>query len=316
MEFFDHTYQDHFGCEMPMFLPRECVLGYILTRCTKNNTNFFDGVKFNTGVESVKYDTELEKFIIHLSDKTESSFDMCIWAAGVNGKPKIPPSIDNVLTSGGFKGVTMHSSQTDSNFDEYVRGKKVMIVGDQYSAEDLALQAIKLGVEIIEIVTRRGEGIACDTGAWPMDKVDINEGYIPTGVTDDGHGIVLSRVKYDWMKDKHVVNSRRQITLEDVDTVIYCTGYVPNFDMLDGNLSPNLNQSSYYLEDEFPKDWKMSNNYLSKDLGDVPIGDTVSELYVSLIQQGMSNNLQKSQLFLTSIIICFSSHTRECIAGV
>lgn len=41
MEFFDHTYDEHFGQALPTFLPRECVLEYILKRCTKNNPNFF-----------------------------------------------------------------------------------------------------------------------------------------------------------------------------------------------------------------------------------------------------------------------------------
>ena len=270
MEFFDHTYQEHFGCSLPMYLPRACVLEYLLARCTKNNPHFFDDVKFNTSVESVKRDTKLDKFIIKLSDKTESSFDTCIWAAGVNGKPIIPPSIDAVFKSGGFKGLTMHSSQTDSNFDQHVRGKNVMMIGDNLSAEDLALQAIKLGVKSIEIVTRAGQGAASDTSAWPMDKVDINEEYIATGVTDDGRGIVLSKVKYDYDQDKYVVDDGRQITLDDIDTIIYCTGYAPNMDMLDENLKPNMDGS--YSMDEVPiKDsWKMSKNSLSKDIGDIP----------------------------------------------
>ena len=283
MEFFDHTYQEHFGCAMPMFLPRECVLSYLLARCTKNNPNFFDNVKFNTGVESVKHDTKLDKFIIKLFDKTESSFDKCIWAAGLNGKPKIPSSIDAVLTSGGFQGKIMHSSQTDSNFDQYVRGKNVMIIGDAFSAEDLALQAIKLGVESVEIVTRAAEGIASETTAWPMDKVDVNENYIPTGVTDDGRGIVLSKVELDHDQDKYVEISGRHITLDDIDTIIYCTGYEPNFEMLDGNLRPGYDMK--YSKDEIPKDsWTMSTNPMSKDLGDIPLSDIWPELSVSLIQ--------------------------------
>ena len=265
-------------------MPRACVLEYLLARCTKNNPHFFDDVKFNTSVESVKRDTKLDKFIIKLSDKTESSFDTCIWAAGVNGKPIIPPSIDAVFKSRGFRGLTMHSSQTDSNFDQHVRGKNVMMIGDNLSAEDLALQAIKLGVKSIEIVTRAAMGVASDTSAWPMDKVDVNENYIPTGVTDDGRGIVLSKVELDHDQDKYVEISGRQITLGDIDTIIYCTGYEPNFEMLDGNLRPAFDIK---FKNEIPKDsWKMSTNPMSKDLGDIPLNDIKPwpELAVSLIQ--------------------------------
>lgn len=122
MEFFDHTYQEHFGCALPVYLPRSSVLSYLLERVTKDNPSIFKGVKFNTAVDSVTHNAELNKFCIKLSDKSESLYDMCIWAAGGNGKPKIPPAIDGVL-SAGFKGKLMHSSQTDSNFDQFVRDK-------------------------------------------------------------------------------------------------------------------------------------------------------------------------------------------------
>mmetsp|Transcript_26047 Transcript_26047/g.55997 ORF Transcript_26047/g.55997 Transcript_26047/m.55997 type:complete len:628 (+) Transcript_26047:172-2055(+) len=277
MEFFDHTYDEHFGQALPTFLPRDCVLEYILKRCTKNNPNFFDDVEFNTSVESVKYDEELSKFSIKLSGICESqSFDWCIWAAGENGKPKFPPFdafLKSRSQSQGFKGKVMHSSQTDSNFEDYVRGKNIMVIGDSYSAEDLTLQAIKLGVGSVEIVTRGAKGAACDTGAWPMDKVDINEHYIPTGITADGRGVVLSKVKYDYDQVKYEEIAGRTITLDEIDTIIYCTGYDENSDMLDKELM----RSKYPDYKSLLTGWKMTKNALSKDLGDIPPGDFLQE---------------------------------------
>jgi len=56
-----------------------------------------------------------------------------------------------------------------------------------------------------------------------------------------------------------------------VATVIYCTGYNCNLDMLDVNLRPKLGEP-VYSNGEMPKDWRMSKNSLSKELGDVPPG--------------------------------------------
>eukprot|EP00571_Detonula_confervacea_P008383 CAMPEP_0172327738 /NCGR_PEP_ID=MMETSP1058-20130122/59989_1 /TAXON_ID=83371 /ORGANISM="Detonula confervacea, Strain CCMP 353" /LENGTH=659 /DNA_ID=CAMNT_0013044821 /DNA_START=186 /DNA_END=2165 /DNA_ORIENTATION=+ len=309
MEFFDHTYDEHFGQALPTFLPRDCVLEYILKRCTKNNPNFFDDVEFNTSVESVEYDEELSKFSIKLSGISKSqSFDWCIWAAGENGKPKFPPFdafLKSRSQSQGFKGKVMHSSQTDSNFEDYVRGKNIMVIGDSYSAEDLTLQAIKLGVESVEIVTRGAKGAACSTGAWPMDKVDINEHYIPTGITADGRGVVLSKVKYDYDQVKYEEIAGRTITLDEIDTIIYCTGYDENSEMLDKELMRSkypdykslidtiiyctgYDENSDMLDKELMRSkypdykslltgWKMTKNALSKDLGDIPPGDFLQE---------------------------------------
>lgn len=169
IEFFDYTFDEHFGCALPMYMPRALILEYLLARCTRNNPTFFDDVKFNTSVRSVRFDEGLGKFAVQTVDLetdevTESLFDKCIWAAGTNGRPNIPASISNALTSGGFKGTVMHSSETGPTFDELVRGKKILLIGDSYSAEDLTLEAIKLKVESVDMCSRTGTGIAYYTG--------------------------------------------------------------------------------------------------------------------------------------------------------
>ena len=279
MEFFDHTYQEHFGCPLPTYLPRAMVLEYLLARCTKDYPDLFRDVNFNTSVESVKHDAASGKFLVKLSDGTEDSFDICIWAAGNNGKPKIPPAIDAVFTKGRFKGVTMHSSQTDANFDAHVRDKRVLIIGDGYSAEDLTLQAIKLGAKGIDIVSRSGRGAASYTASWP-GKVSIHQQYTPAGVTGDGHGIVLSKTDYDDATEEYVVDPdpARQTTLDGVHTFIYCTGYAPNTHMLAEDLQP-ADDPQYpgycrFAKEDFPAAWRMAPHPLSAaEGGDVPLGD-------------------------------------------
>jgi thioredoxin reductase len=272
MEFFDHTYDEHFGCALPMYLPRKLVLEYLLARVTKNDDRFFDQVNFNTTVESVKYDDEISKFVVQTLDKNTGSvsithFDKCIWAGGNNGKPHIPTRIADALAS--FRGKIMHSSQTDKDFDTDVRDKSVLIVGDNYSAEDLTLQAIKLGVENVTICSRSGMGMAYYTEAWPGDKVDVHYGFLPTGVTEDGYGVILTKSEYDFDKDEYVETSKTKTV--EVDTIIYCTGYDSNYGMLDASLRPD-GKSARFSKDDLLADWKMTHNPLSEELGDVPVG--------------------------------------------
>ncbi len=259
---------------MPTFLPRALILDYLLARCTTDNANFFDNVKFNTSVNSVRYDEDKGKFVIQTVDLktqfvTEELFDKCIWAAGENGKPSIPQGISDILSSssgaGGFKGAVVHSCAVGSDFDKLVIGKKVLLVGDSYSAEDLALSAIKLGVKSVDILSRSGWGVACETASWPRNCVEIHYEYGVIGVSDDGRGIVIENEEEE---DK--------MTLNDIDTIIYCTGYKSNKDMLDPSLLGAVDGPYFSDYEDFHKlkmDWKMKKNRLSKDLGDVPIGE-------------------------------------------
>jgi hypothetical protein len=252
-----------------------------MERVTKNDANFFDQVKFNTLVQSLKYDDEMAKFVIQTLDKETgisslSYFDKCIWAGGGNGRPHIPNSIAEALSS--FRGKIMHSSQTDENFDHDVRGKCILIIGDNYSAEDLTLQAIKLGVNEVTICSRSGLGMAYYTEAWPGDKVDVEYGFLPTGVTNDGFGIILTKSEYDFDRDEYVRKKKKK-TLNGIDTVIYCTGYDSNFGMLDASLRPD-GKDALFSKDDLPHDWKMSSNGLSNEFGDVPVG-TIKECWLT-----------------------------------
>ena len=250
-------------------MPRQLILEYMLARCTKDNPTLFENVKFNTSVTAVNYNEESRKFIVQtmmaMDQETESVtvetiyFDKCIWAAGENGKLVIPQTISKVLSSGGFKGRVMHSSENGADFDACVRGKKILIIGDSYSAEDLTLTSIKLGVETVDLCSRSGNGITYDTGCWPQDKVDVHRAYMPTGVTDDGCGIILN-------------NGTKDMIMEDIATVIYCTGYSKNMDMLHPSLRP-ASEGPYFKSAAIPRDWKMPKNALSKEFGDIPIGN-------------------------------------------
>lgn len=70
-------------------------------------------------------------------------FDECIWVAQVNGKPDMIREILKKLND--FKGKSIHSAKMDKlgiGDKNAVKGKKILMVGGSFSAEDLASQCI------------------------------------------------------------------------------------------------------------------------------------------------------------------------------
>ena len=276
IEFFDYTYDDHFGKDvgLPCYMPRQPLLEYMIARVTRNNPTFFDNVRFNTAVTSVTYDETRSKFIITARDSETGAvdtaeYDKCIWAAGDNGKPSVPTQMEKMLKDEGYRGKSIHSSQVGAiDFEGAIRGKKVLMVGDSFSAEDLALVAIKAGAEKVYILSRAGEGIVSYISAWPQDKVEIIEGMMATNVVQNGHGIRFEEMEYDtddW--DYHLVRGGEVYDVEDISLIIYCTGYKSNLGMIDESLKKPYTEYGYFYD--VPKDWKMKPNAMTEELGHV-----------------------------------------------
>lgn len=145
IEFFDYTYEEHFGEHpLPVYLPRQPVLDYMIGRVTKKCPDFFEKyMQFNTNVDSVRYVESKEKFDIVTRDmwtgeQVKHEYDYCIWSGGENGRPMMPGPLVNLFQEGGYAGRIIHSTDT-TNFEEDTKGKRVLIIGGSYSAEDLAL---------------------------------------------------------------------------------------------------------------------------------------------------------------------------------
>ena len=277
MEFFDYTFEDHFKTPQPVYLPRQQILEYIMARLSKHG-DIFQDVLFNTEVQSVTYDDDLEQFVIVSRDKegmiSTRHFDKCIWASGENGKPNMPKDVTNKL--GDFKGQVVHSSAMDklvgsSSADgkknkNAVEGKRILLIGDSYSAEDLALQCIKLGAEKIFMTSRKGSGCATSMGAWPHDKVEMLLYSQVAGVKDDGTGKTI--VFEELEEDEPVLDA------EDVSIIILCTGYKPNLSFLDDKLQPwkkDKDCGTWCMEDvgESTTAWRMKENVLTSTIGHV-----------------------------------------------
>lgn len=140
-------------------------------------------------------------------------------------------------------------------------------------------RAIKVGAERIYVSTRQGAGDDEDgdavswTTQWPYNKVEILEHQIPIGVTEDGKCIQFGKVEWEFPSDYVPVEEGAVETeLRDIDTVIFCTGYLPNYDMLDESLREAV-KTDVNMQVDIPKDWKMAPNKLTDIIGEVEPGD-------------------------------------------
>ncbi len=274
VEFFDYTFLDHFKGPVPLYFPRKLLLEYMIARVTQHE-DIFEHVQFNTSVESVKYDESIQQFIIQTKSLDEngnvqvstSNYDKCIWASGENGKPKLVRSIMRRLKYW-FNGTIVHSSEMDK-IGPSVKGKRIMLIGDSFSAEDLALQCIKLGAERMYITSRYCQGVACDHGSWPQDKVELLQFCTPHAVRD-GHTIVTKGTK----------EGHGEYEIEDISIIIFCTGYDSNMTFLDPSLLPWTDDSNWVDGQDYSwkveEDWRMKSNCLTPWLGHVEPDDELA----------------------------------------
>ena len=297
-EFFDYTFDDHFKRPMPVYLPRAQVLDYVMSRVTRK-ANIFDDVHFHTAVVSVDCRNDQKAFDVQTRNEItgevcSKTYDKCIWSGGLNATAKMPRDITALLTHQNFQGRVIHSTEM-KDFESTVRGKKVLFIGDSYSAEDLALQSLKLGAEQIYIASRGGYGTASYVAAWPGDRVKVLWYMLPTGVTADGRGVILSKV--EWDDDTQCYDRKEEsetIELEDISTVVCCTGYSPNMDCLSEELKAPWTKKEPKRAWSVPEGWKMKPNAMTEEIDDITPSDelTGGEYYVKpgLFRHALINN--------------------------
>ena len=273
IEFFDYTYDEHFGHALPVYMPRQPLLEYMLARVTRKCPDFFEKyARFNVDVQSVAWNEETKKFDVTSKNlitgkSVVESYDKCIWGAGDNGRQKIPNSMVKMFREDGFTGRMIHSSDT-SNFEQDVNGKRVLLIGGGHSAEDLALTAIKFGAAKIYISTRQEDNVVTYTGAWPGNKVKVLVEMQPVKVTENGKCVEFVEVDKKH-GDVFVVSSGViEMKIRNIDTVIFCTGYQSNLEMLSEELRKpfELDHAPFSLTLDVPSDWKMDETILPEHL--------------------------------------------------
>lgn len=320
-EFYDYTLVQHFDTiePIPAFLPRADVNDYLVGRVTHHHPTFFqDYFVFDTQVVHVQETKEENRGFqvttrhVLTGELSTHYFDRCIWAAGENCQASIPESLQAVFQHRQDKDdkvgklisdsketkepddadgtvcrgscVLLHSSET-AKIKHNSQGRNILLIGGAFSAEDLALQCVKWGATHVDVATRQSTDAAVSwTSQWPGNKVKVHQEMVVDSVQEDGT-IVLKYVEPIWpfgYKQSKLLN-KKEIRLHGIHTVIFCTGYKANLDMIDPALRPECGQlpqscmgdhPSLFVTDFDWSTWKMTtkNNHAFKFIGDVPSG--------------------------------------------
>ena len=144
LEFPHYTFEEHFGKAIPSFPPREVLFDYLKGRWNKEDIRKY--IKFNTVVRDVSYNKATDDFTVSTKELVKDQvddgerFDYVIVASGHYSVPNVPtfPGIEK------FPGRVMHAH--DFREANEFAGKRLLLVGASYSAEDIALQCIKVSL--------------------------------------------------------------------------------------------------------------------------------------------------------------------------
>ena len=278
---------------------------YQLDPTKKPTADALHEMRFGTLVTSVSFDAETNTFRVSSVpfDPTASNaetptptvehFDYCVWAAGIRGKPRIPRSMLHLFQTGSiftdpandedmedgepapFTGSILHSIQVSNpQFVGAVKGKRIMLIGDSSSAEDLSLQSLKWGAEKVYVLSRSGYRDCVYMGSWPGTKKDDGsfepkvEVFLamPYRVVGDGSTVMCCPLIWNPEQEMYEFDDEEDaIVLEKIDTVVFCTGYVPNNDFLSEDLRVEMDSCFWSA----PEDFTMKHNALTPDLGEV-----------------------------------------------
>ena len=213
LEFADYSFDEHFGRPIPSYPPREVLYDYIRGRIEKSDVRKF--IQFNTVVRWVSFSEETGRFTVTVDNLAthevrEEQFDYVVNATGHFSTPNVPffEGIDD------YPGRVLHAHDF-RGAEEFV-GKRLLLVGSSYSAEDIGVQCHKLGAKSVTISYRSSPmGFR-----WPKGMKEVP---------------LLTRFEG---RRAHFADG----TSEEVDAVILCTGYLHKYRFLPNALrlqSPN-----------------------------------------------------------------------------
>ncbi|XP_045193859.1 flavin-containing monooxygenase 5-like [Mercenaria mercenaria] len=217
-EYPDYTFEKHFGKPIPSFPPRPVMRDYLEGRWQqKGKADLSRYIKFNTVVRHVSYDEKsgftVETYDLAENKTTSRTFTHVVVAVGIFNCPNVP-YISGIET---FEGRVLHSHNY-RNAAEF-KGQRLLVIGASYSAEDIAIQCKKYGASDI-ICTWRNKPMGFK---WPkgieerpfVQKFERNRAFFKDGSS------------------------------AEVDSVIYCTGYLYAFPFMEDKLRLSSSLSLY-----------------------------------------------------------------------
>lgn len=218
LEFADYSFEEHFGRPIPSYPPRAVLHDYIIGRVQKSGVR--DYIQFETPVRWVEYHDDSHTFSVTVHDhKTDQvrteTFDYVAVASGHFSTPNVPyfPGVEH------FPGRVLHAHDFRDACE--FAGKRLLVVGSSYSAEDIASQCYKYGAESI-------------TFSYRSRPLDFNW---PESFSSKP---LLTRL------DGKTAHFKDGSTTE-VDAIILCTGYLHHFPFLPDDLRLKTNNRLYPL---------------------------------------------------------------------
>lgn len=217
LEFADYSFEEHFGRPIPSYPPRAVLHDYIAGRVEKSGVRQY--VKFNHAVRDVAFDEATDKFTVAVMDLSgdkliTDEFDYVFVCNGHFSTPNVP-SFEGVDR---FLGRVLHAH--DFRCADEFAGKHVVMIGSSYSAEDIGTQCHKYGARKITFSYRtKPMGFA-----WP-------EGFEERPLLTK----VVGRTCH--FKDGSSV--------DDVDAIVFCTGYKNHYPFLPDGLRLRTKTSLY-----------------------------------------------------------------------
>lgn len=229
LEIPDYTFEDHFGKAIPSFPPREVLFDYLQGRWLKGDLKTW--IRFQNVVRSVRYNDKTDDFTVVTEDLVkkavmpEEKFDFVLVGSGHYSVPNVPsfPGIDR------FPGRVMHSHDFRDACE--FTGKRLLVVGSSYSAEDIAMQCVKYG----------SGDVICSYRTNPM-------GFKwPKKITERP---LLTHIEGKTIHFKDGSSA-------EVDAIIMCTGYLHHYPYMHDSLRlrspnvlypPNLYKGTVYTE--------------------------------------------------------------------
>ena len=213
LEFAEYTFDEHFGRPISSYPPRAVLWDYINGRAESSGVKKY--VQFATAVRWVQFDEETKTFSVTVEDlktkqTTTSEFDQVIVASGHFSVPNVP-HFEGIET---FQGALCHAH--DFRGAESLAGKDVLLIGASYSAEDIGVQAYKMGAKSVTF-SYRSAPMGFD---WPADVEEL-----PLVTHFEG-------------STAHFANGVSRA----FDAVVLCTGYLHHYPYLPSDLaldSPN-----------------------------------------------------------------------------
>jgi trimethylamine monooxygenase len=207
LEFADYSFEEHFGRPIPSYPPRAVLHNYIMGRVEKSGVRKY--VKFNHAVKWVSYSEDTGKFTVSVKDLkadevAEEEFDYVVVATGHFSTPNMPyfEGLER------FPGRVMHAH----DFRDAVEmvGKRLLMVGSSYSAEDIATQCYKYGCKSVTF-SYRTKPMGFDWPAAFTEKPLLTKVVGKTAHFKDG-------------------------STAEVDAIVMCTGYLHHFPFLHDDL--------------------------------------------------------------------------------